>query len=102
MLSPDNRTHVYNQYMIRVLERDELAPDYLRGAGLPTEVYYPYPLHLQPAFAYLGYRQDDFPETERACREVLALARFPGVDRVAAAQDRSMRLQSSTSSREEN
>jgi dTDP-4-amino-4,6-dideoxygalactose transaminase len=73
---PDDCAHVYNQYTIRVPERDELR-DYLRDAGLPTEVYYPYPLHLQPAFAYLGYRQDDFPETERACREVLSLPVFP-------------------------
>jgi len=73
---PDDCAHVYNQYTIRVPERDELR-NYLRGAGLPTEVYYPYPLHLQPAFAYLGYRQGDFPETERACREVLSLPVFP-------------------------
>ena len=73
---PDDCAHVYNQYTIRVPERDELR-NYLRGAGLHTEVYYPYPLHLQPAFAYLGYRQGDFPETERACREVLSLPVFP-------------------------
>jgi dTDP-4-amino-4,6-dideoxygalactose transaminase len=68
--------HVFHQYVIRAYRRDELR-EFLRGRKIGTEVYYPIPLHLQPCFVYLGYREGDFPEAERAAKEVLAVPMFP-------------------------
>jgi dTDP-4-amino-4,6-dideoxygalactose transaminase len=64
--------HVFNQFTIRAPRRDELR-EYLRGRGIPSDVYYPIPLHLQPAFAGLGYRGGEFPHSEAASREVISL-----------------------------
>jgi dTDP-4-amino-4,6-dideoxygalactose transaminase len=69
--TPDDE-HVYNQFIIRTPQRNELR-EYMRRKGIGTEVYYPRPLHLQDAFAYLGYKAGDFPEAERASNEVMAL-----------------------------
>ncbi len=68
--------HVYNQYVIRAERRDELKA-YLAERGVGSMVYYPRPLHLQPCFSDLEHGPGDFPEAERACREVLALPVYP-------------------------
>jgi dTDP-4-amino-4,6-dideoxygalactose transaminase len=67
--------HIFHQYVIRAYRRDELR-QFLSARHIETEIYYPIPLHLQPCFAYLGYREGDFPEAERATKEVLALPMF--------------------------
>jgi dTDP-4-amino-4,6-dideoxygalactose transaminase len=68
--------HIFHQYVVRAHRRDELR-EFLTARKIGTEIYYPIPLHLQPAFVYLGYREGDFPQAERAAEEVLALPVFP-------------------------
>ena len=68
--------HVYNQFTIRAPRRDELKA-FLQTAGIPSEIYYPLCIHLQQAFAYLGHRAGDFPESEKASEEVLSLPVYP-------------------------
>jgi dTDP-4-amino-4,6-dideoxygalactose transaminase len=68
--------HIFHQYVIRASRRDELRT-FLASRRIGTEVYYPLPLHMQKCFSYLGYREGDLPESERAAREVLALPMFP-------------------------
>jgi dTDP-4-amino-4,6-dideoxygalactose transaminase len=78
---PENES-IVNQYTVRVLDgrRDALA-DHLKARGIGSGVYYPVPLHLQECFGYLGHREGEFPESERACREVLSLPVYPELTR---------------------
>ena len=67
---------IFNQYTLRVERRDQLQA-HLKGRGIGNSIYYPLPLHLQPCFAYLGGREGQFPESERAAKEVLSLPVYP-------------------------
>jgi dTDP-4-amino-4,6-dideoxygalactose transaminase len=76
-VAPENES-IFNQYTIRVADgRRDALQSFLKERGIGTSIYYPLPLHLQPCFAYLGYREGQCPESERAAREVLSLPVFP-------------------------
>lgn len=72
----DGRYHVFHQYTIRVERRDELQA-FLKEQGVSTMIYYPVPLHLQPVFKELGYKEGDLPVAEKACQEAVSLPMFP-------------------------
>jgi dTDP-4-amino-4,6-dideoxygalactose transaminase len=69
---------VYHLYVVRVSKRDELQ-QYLSERKIGTALHYPIPLHLQPAFIHLGYREGDLPVTERLTSEILSLPMFPQI-----------------------
>jgi dTDP-4-amino-4,6-dideoxygalactose transaminase len=75
VVSPENES-IFNQYTIRCERRDALQA-HLTARKIGTSIYYPLPLHLQPCFAYLGYREGQLPNAERAAREVLSLPVYP-------------------------
>jgi len=75
-----NRNHIFHQYTIRTKQRDKLQRC-LKEKGIPTMIYYPLSLHMQPAFKDLGYKSGDFPESERVSKEVLSLPVYPEIEK---------------------
>ena len=72
---PDAKS-VHHIFPLFTEHRDDLRA-YLQNAGVSTGLHYPTPVHLQPGYRHLGYQEGDFPETERACKEVLSLPMYP-------------------------
>lgn len=69
--------HIFHQYVIRVPGNRDALTEHLKSRGVGTKVYYPIPLHLQTCFNYLGYKEGQFPESESAAKETLALPVYP-------------------------
>jgi dTDP-4-amino-4,6-dideoxygalactose transaminase len=80
-VAPENES-IFNQYTLRIGDgkRDALQ-SFLKESGIGSSIYYPLPLHLQPCFAYLGYKEGQCPESERAAKEVLSIPIFPELTR---------------------
>jgi dTDP-4-amino-4,6-dideoxygalactose transaminase len=74
-------THIYHQYVLRLNGSSEKLVEYLNGKGIDARVYYPVPLHLQECFGCLGYKKGDFPESEKASLETLAVPVYPDLTR---------------------
>jgi dTDP-4-amino-4,6-dideoxygalactose transaminase len=68
--------HIFHLFVIRARNRDKLK-EYLEKEGIGTGIHYPTPIHLQKSFAFLGFKEGDFPESEKVCREVLSLPIWP-------------------------
>lgn len=74
-------SHVFHQYTLRVTRDRDALKDHLQQAGIPTMIYYPVPLHLQPAYRDAGYREGDMPLSERLMHEVISLPMHPELSR---------------------
>ena len=74
----DNK-HIYHIFAVRVADRDNLL-NKLKNEGIGAGIHYPIPLHLQPAYRYLGYKKGDFPTTEKCAREIISLPMYPELD----------------------
>jgi dTDP-4-amino-4,6-dideoxygalactose transaminase len=74
---PDYTTHIYHQYVLRSTGSNKGFMDYLQGKGIDSRVFYPIPLHLQKCFKYLGYKTGDFPEAEKAAKQIFTLPIYP-------------------------
>lgn len=72
----ENYHHIFNQYILRVTKRDELLK-FLKSNNIGCEIYYPLSLSIQECFSYLGYKEGDFPESERASKETIAIPIYP-------------------------
>ena len=75
-ITSTGKRHIYNQYVLRVSDRDGLR-EHLAAADIGTEIYYPVSLHMQDCFSYLGYAEGDCPESEKAARETVAIPIYP-------------------------
>jgi dTDP-4-amino-4,6-dideoxygalactose transaminase len=73
---PDNSHSVYHLYVVRVRDREDFRTK-MAAAKVGTAIHYPFPLHLQKAYAHLGYSSGDLPDTERISREIVSLPMFP-------------------------
>lgn len=71
-----NNRHIFNQYVIRVSQRNRLR-EFLSNEGIGTDIYYPLPLHLQECYSFLKYKKGDLPNSEKASEETLALPIYP-------------------------
>lgn len=73
--------HIYHQYVLKLNASSKKLIEHLRNKGIDARVYYPLPLHLQKCFKYLGYKKGDFPESEKASRQTLAIPVYPDISK---------------------